>query len=70
MTKVSRRSFVKNVSLGLGATSVLPTLLSFEKMAMEISSTYQGKKLNIALCGLGRYANILARGLHALLNVA
>lgn len=63
MTKVSRRSFVKNVSLGIGATSVLPTLLSFEKMAKDISSTYQGKKLNIALCGLGRYANILAKGL-------
>ena len=63
MTKVSRRSFVKNVSLGIGATSVLPTLLSFEKMAKDISSNYQGKKLNIALCGLGRYANILAKGL-------
>lgn len=63
MTKVSRRSFVKNVSLGLGATSVLPTLLSFENMANNVHPTYDGKKLNIALCGLGRYANILAKGL-------
>ena len=63
MTKVSRRSFVKNMSLGVGATTVLPTLLSFENIAKDILPAYQGKKLNIALCGLGRYANILAKGL-------
>lgn len=63
MTRVSRRSFVKNVGLGLGAASVYPGLMSFDSMSEKILPGYEGKKLNIALCGLGRYANILARGL-------
>lgn len=63
MAKVSRRSFVKNVGLGVGASSVLPTLVSFNHLSKNLAPAYQGRKLNIALCGLGRYANILARGL-------
>lgn len=59
MKKVTRRSFVKNISLGIGSTAVLPTLSSFK----NTPNKYDNKKLNIALCGLGRYANILAKGI-------
>ncbi len=60
MKENSRRKFVKSLGLGIGSTALLPTLTSFETLSRK---KYQGKKLNIALCGLGRYANILARGL-------
>lgn len=63
MKKVSRRSFVKNIGLGIGSTAVLPSLTSFKKFSEKNSKNYTGKKLNVALCGLGRYANILATGL-------
>lgn len=63
MNKVSRRSFVKNLGLGVGSAAILPGLLSFENKSLLRAIPYQGKKLNIALCGLGRYANILATGL-------
>ncbi len=61
MEKQSRRSFVKNISLGAGSTVLLPTFSAFESPFSAKKNSYQGKKLNIALCGLGRYANILAR---------
>ncbi len=61
MKKVSRRSFVKNFGLGVGSTAILPSLISFESRPQKRRQLYEGKKLNIALCGLGRYANILAR---------
>jgi predicted dehydrogenase len=60
MKHFTRRSFLQNMSFGLGATIVgnhLP--LSLVQAAGKV---YTGKKLNIALCGLGRYANILADG--------
>jgi predicted dehydrogenase len=63
MKKVSRRSFVKNIGLGVGSATILPTLVSFEKQLSNSANPYSGKKLNVALCGLGRYANILANGL-------
>src|SRR5450432_240653 len=62
MKNLSRRSFLQNLGIGAGATAVATTLpLSihhFEKM----DTGYTGKKINIALCGLGRYAAILADG--------
>lgn len=63
MKKVSRRSFVKNLGLGISATALVPVLTSFSTLSENHSNIYNGKKLNIALCGLGRYANILAHGL-------
>jgi len=62
MKKISRRSFVGNVGMGVGIATVVPTLSSFANLLEENKVSYEGKKLNIALCGLGRYANILARG--------
>ncbi len=61
MKNNSRRSFVKNLSLGVGSTALFPSLKPFENFSMEGRKVYKGEKLNIALCGLGRYANILAR---------
>jgi predicted dehydrogenase len=46
----SRRKFIRNVSLGLGAAALSPSLLSF------IRSAKPGKKLGVALVGLGSYA--------------
>lgn len=57
MKNNSRRSFVKNLGLGISSAALLPSFTSFTNCHPE----HRGKKLNIALCGLGRYANILAR---------
>jgi predicted dehydrogenase len=46
----SRRKFIRNVSLGLGAVALSPALSSF------VLSFPPGKKLGIALVGLGSYA--------------
>ena len=61
MKNKSRRSFVKNLGLGIGSTAFLPSFAAFENPSVVKKGFYKGKKLNIALCGLGRYANILAR---------
>ncbi|MGK4568358.1 Gfo/Idh/MocA family protein [Flavobacterium sp. 3HN19-14] len=62
MKNISRRSFVNKLGLGVGASIVISTLPSF--MTQEKSQKpYTGKKLNIALCGLGHYAGILASGI-------
>jgi len=63
MKKVSRRSFVKNISLGIGAVTFVPAISSFSNIPEKYLKPIGGKKLNIALCGLGRYASILAHGL-------
>lgn len=63
MAKVSRRSFVKNMGLGVGASTVIPTLVSFDHLSKTMFPAYQGRKLNIAICGLGRYGTLLAKGL-------
>ncbi len=62
MENYSRRSFLHNLGLGLGATTIVGTLPSLIQPAASITPHYTGKKLNIALCGLGRYAGILAEG--------
>ncbi len=65
MKNVSRRSFVKKVGMGIGSTAILPSILPFHSVLAQQGNSYSGKKLNIALCGLGRYARILANGLEA-----
>lgn len=62
MKQVSRRSFLQNVGIGVGVTTaslILPSFITDEQK----QKTYSGKKLNIALCGLGNYASLLAYGL-------
>lgn len=63
MKKVSRRNFVKKIGIGVGSTAILTPLVSFDKHFSKSRKSYTGKKLNVALCGLGRYANLLAKGL-------
>src|SRR3978361_340348 len=64
MTKnLSRRVFLQNIGIGAGATAVAATLPSFINAFEGDPTRYDGKKLNIALCGLGRYAGYLAVGL-------
>ncbi len=53
MSLFSRRHFIHQSGMGLLAASLLPV----------IDAGFQQKKLNIALCGLGRYAEYLAEGL-------
>lgn len=59
MENLSRRSFLQKMGMGAGTASLvtLPAFLSHEKHA------FQDKRLNIALCGLGRYASYLAEGI-------
>lgn len=57
MKTVSRRRFLQNA----GVTAVAAALPSF--ITKKNEAVYEGKQLNIALCGLGRYAGYLAEGL-------
>jgi predicted dehydrogenase len=59
MKNLSRRLFLNKVALGAGistAALTLPSLIREER-------NYQKRRLNIALCGLGRYAGYLAEGI-------
>ncbi|RZJ66930.1 MAG: Gfo/Idh/MocA family oxidoreductase [Flavobacterium sp.] len=64
MKNMSRRSFVNSLGIGVGAAAVMTSLPSF-LMPPEKQKPYVGKKLNIALCGLGYYAQLLAAGIEA-----
>jgi len=61
MKRLSRRSFLQNMGIGLGATAIA-TKLPATTRHYSTGSNDTGKKLNIALCGLGRYAGILGDG--------
>jgi predicted dehydrogenase len=63
MKNISRRTFVNKLGLGVGATVAISTLPSFITQPEKIRKVYTGKKLNIALCGLGNYASMLATGI-------
>ncbi|AUD02909.1 Gfo/Idh/MocA family protein [Spirosoma pollinicola] len=56
MATLSRRTFFGQIGWGLGASMILPSLSA---MTPEEYNGFDNKKLNIALCGLGRYANVL-----------
>ncbi|HTJ50304.1 MAG TPA: Gfo/Idh/MocA family oxidoreductase [Cyclobacteriaceae bacterium] len=60
MKNLSRRSFLHKVGMGTAAAVTIP---SFINHAQANTNLYEGKKLNIALCGLGRYAGYVAEGL-------
>ena len=63
MKHLSRRSFLQNLSIGAGTTVAATVLPSFLQIPNYSLINFEGKKLNITLCGLGRYSEILARGL-------
>ncbi|TDO94975.1 Gfo/Idh/MocA family protein [Flavobacterium sp. 245] len=65
MEKISRRSFVNKFGVGVGASVIITTLPSFLTAPEENQKPYTGKKLNVALCGLGNYASRLAKGIQA-----
>lgn len=65
MKNISRRLFVNKVSMGIGGVALLASLPSFMSFPNEKKTMYNGKKLNIALCGLGNYATMLAEGLQS-----
>ena len=58
MKNLSRRTFLEKVGVSVGVSTLAATLPAFKN-----TEIYEGKKLNIALCGLGRYAGYLAEGL-------
>jgi predicted dehydrogenase len=57
MTHLSRRLFLQKAGLGISAAFAAPALSS---LAFPLD---EDRKLNIALCGLGRYATYVAEGL-------
>ena len=63
MKKLSRRLFLQNMGIGIGSTAAAMALPSFVNIPNKPFANDNGKKLHIALCGLGRYADIVARGL-------
>jgi predicted dehydrogenase len=65
MKNISRRSFINKFGLGVGATVVMTALPSYITQEETFREPYTGKKLNIALCGLGNYAGMLAAGIEA-----
>lgn len=60
MKKFSRRRFLHNAGVAVGATAMAAALPSFVQASKK---SRDDKKLAIALCGLGRYAGYLAEGL-------
>ncbi|TAE39468.1 MAG: gfo/Idh/MocA family oxidoreductase [Runella slithyformis] len=56
MKNVSRREFLEKIGIGTSAITVLPSLTTNAHNLAD-------KKLNVALCGLGRYADFMAYGL-------
>lgn len=66
MDKISRRLFVNKVGMGLGAAAVITTLPSFMSFPdADKPKAYKDKKLNVAICGLGSYAEAIAYGLQS-----
>ncbi len=63
MQNLSRRTFLEKVGLNIGASTVVTSLPAFAADDKINTTVFEEKKLNIALCGLGRYAEYLAEGL-------
>lgn len=62
MANQSRRAFIETISLGMSTAA----FSSFIPQAPE--RLFIERKVNVALCGLGRYANVLKSGLAASQN--
>ena len=65
MKHLTRRSFIEKFGLGAGAASALMAAPSFLPFPKEHNPGRDGPKINVALCGLGNYAELLADGLAA-----
>jgi predicted dehydrogenase len=65
MSSLSRRTFLQNLSMGISGSALAATVPSFMNIPVTNSLKDDGKKINIALCGLGRYAKFLATGLES-----
>ncbi|MEO7977891.1 Gfo/Idh/MocA family oxidoreductase [Flavobacterium sp.] len=63
MKNISRRSFVNKFGMGVGASVIMTTLPSFMVETEKTAIPYTGKKINIALCGLGIYAKRVAESM-------
>ena len=63
MKSFSRRSFLHTLGIGVGTTTFAGSVPAFLQPGKIQGVQAEGKKLNIALCGLGRYAGYLAEGL-------
>ena len=59
MKNFSRRSFLQNIGMGAGTVALAGGIPSF----IAAAAPGDDKKINMALCGLGRYAGYLAEGL-------
>jgi predicted dehydrogenase len=62
MKTFSRRDFLQQAALGAGGAIALSAMPLLPTSAV---TNYDGRKLNIALCGLGNYAGALAYGLES-----
>lgn len=60
MKSLSRRSFLKLSAVTTGVVAATPVIKSFAHTSDDL---FQSKKLNIAICGLGRYGNYVADGI-------
>ncbi|MES2794918.1 MAG: Gfo/Idh/MocA family oxidoreductase, partial [Bacteroidota bacterium] len=56
----NRRSFLEKIGIGIGGTALVSSLPTFANKIAQKEEIYEGKKLRIALVGLGRYAGYLA----------
>jgi predicted dehydrogenase len=65
MNNYSRRRFLHQLGGGIGTAAFAPAFPQLLQAGTTAEGLYTGKKLNIALCGLGKYAGILADGLMA-----
>lgn len=65
MTNLSRRLFLEKFSISLGTTAAAVAVPSILNLAKASTPFYDGRKLQVALCGLGNYAGMLAAGLKA-----
>ncbi len=65
MKKISRRSFLQNTGIGAGAAAAAMILPAFIPAEAKKAIPYTGKKLNVALVGLGNYATYLAEGIES-----
>lgn len=59
MKQTSRRGFIMQAGIAAAGMSVMPSILQAH------TPLYTGKKLNVALVGLGRYAALLAESFQA-----
>jgi predicted dehydrogenase len=63
MKYLSRRTFLQNLGIGVGSAAIAGTVPAYLDIFQPNAPKFDGKKINIALCGLGRYAGYLAEGI-------